>query len=171
MLPSEIPEDLYQVISEAASLRMSLKTNKNDKDSKNMLCDKEETINLLAMYYKAFHVLPSSWEYNHETALSLNLPKPPKPPKKKKIKRIPGSPPNIKRIPLNEEEHKVWMKFKTIDEAIEANECVSFPMEKRLVAVKDTDPLVDLIGEFAVDAFNKSYQTLLYSFHLLLVYE
>ncbi|GKC56150.1 hypothetical protein Tco_1083748 [Tanacetum coccineum] len=150
----EIPKVLYDVITDAASIRGSLRTNKNDKGLRRNLYAKERRIKLLAIYYKSTRELPSSWEYNHKTAIFTHVPKPLKPPKKK-IKRKIVRLPTINGTLLNEEEQKVWMKFETMNKKVKAHEFISFPMKKIQVAV--TDPVVDFILGFAVEAFNDFY--------------
>ena len=58
----EIPELLYQAISDAAIVRASLRTNKKDKGLEGLLHAKERGVNNLAMYYKLTNELPSSYE-------------------------------------------------------------------------------------------------------------
>ncbi|GJY33925.1 40S ribosomal protein S13 [Tanacetum coccineum] len=151
--PVEIPEELYKVITEAASIRGSLRTNKNDKGLKRNLYAKERRIKFLAIYYKSMKELPSSWEYNHKTKISAYVSKPAKQ-TKKKTKRTIVMLPTINGT-LNEEEQKVWMKFETMNKK-KAHEFMTFPMKMIQVAV--SDPVINLIHGFAVEAFNDSYQ-------------
>ncbi|GKC38851.1 hypothetical protein Tco_1051235 [Tanacetum coccineum] len=98
-----------------------------------------------------------------ETSFMAHIPKPPPPPpkpkpkpkrkKKKKIKITWSSPNYHGRYPLTNDEQKVWNKF-TMNDTTKANSFECYPIEN-LVTVKD-DMVVDLLGKFAVDTFNKS---------------
>ncbi|GKB90057.1 hypothetical protein Tco_0962329 [Tanacetum coccineum] len=65
--------------------------------------------------------------------------------------------PTINGTALTGEEQKVWKNFTRMNRKVEARPCVSFPMDKYLIRVKETDPVVKFIVDFAVDAFNDSY--------------
>lgn len=56
-LAPEIPEDLYQLIKKAVSMRKHLDANKKDKDAKFHLILVESRIHRLARYYKVCIVL------------------------------------------------------------------------------------------------------------------
>ncbi|GJX12222.1 hypothetical protein Tco_0202081 [Tanacetum coccineum] len=160
-MPSEIPKRLYDLIQYAARARRSLKLNSNNRFAKRKLEYYEPKIPRLAMYY--MHIseeLPSDWKYDPETSFMAHVPKPPPPPpkpkpkrKKKKIKITWSSPNYHGRYPLTNDEQKVWNKF-TMNDTTKANSFECYPIEN-LVTVKD-DMVVDLLGKFAVDTFNKS---------------
>ncbi|GJW42242.1 hypothetical protein Tco_0071041 [Tanacetum coccineum] len=162
--PSEIPKPLYDLIQNAARARKSLKLNSNNRFAKRKLEHYEPRIPRLATFYRCFHELPSNWKYDPETSFMAHVPKPPTPPpkpkpkpktKKKKIKITWSSFNYHGRYPLNKDEQKVWNEF-TVNDKTKANSCVRHPIQN-LVTVED-DMVVDLLGKFAVDTFNKSCQ-------------
>ncbi|GJW50019.1 hypothetical protein Tco_0091370 [Tanacetum coccineum] len=59
------------------------------------------------------------------------------------------------RYPLNKDEQKVWNEF-TVNDKTKANSSLRHPIQN-LVTVED-DMVVDLLGKFAVNTFNKSCQ-------------
>ncbi len=70
-LAPEIPEDLYQLIKKAVSMRKHLDANKKDKDGKFHLILVESRIHRLARYYKKARKLPPNWKYESATASTL----------------------------------------------------------------------------------------------------
>ncbi|GJT59408.1 hypothetical protein Tco_1002941 [Tanacetum coccineum] len=157
--PSEIPKPLYDLIQNAARARKSLKLNSNNRFAKRKLEHYEPRIPRLATFYRCFHELPSNWKYDPETSFMAHVPKPPTPPpkpkpkpktKKKKIKITCSSLNYHGRYPLNKDEQKGRNEF------TKANSSLRHPIQI-LVTVED-DMVVDLLGKFAVDTFNKSCQ-------------
>ncbi|RPA85324.1 hypothetical protein BJ508DRAFT_6982 [Ascobolus immersus RN42] len=70
-LAPEIPEDLYQLIKKAVSVRKHLERNRKDKDGKFRLILIESRIHRLSRYYKTVGVLPPTWKYESATASAL----------------------------------------------------------------------------------------------------
>ncbi|CAM0139030.1 ribosomal 40S subunit protein S13 [Umbelopsis sp. WA50703] len=70
-LAPEIPEDLYQLIKKAVSVRKHLERNRKDKDSKFRLILIESRIHRLARYYKTAGQLPPNWKYESSTASAM----------------------------------------------------------------------------------------------------
>lgn len=70
-LAPEIPEDLYQLIKKAVSMRKHLDKNRKDKDCKFRLILVESRIHRLARYYKRTAVLPPNFKYQSATASTL----------------------------------------------------------------------------------------------------
>lgn len=68
-LAPEIPEDLYQLIKKAVSMRKHLDANKKDKDAKFHLILVESRIHRLARYYK---VCMQAWSAHHRV-LALHV--------------------------------------------------------------------------------------------------
>eukprot|EP00899_Mesostigma_viride_P015532 jgi/Mesvir1/23980/Mv10742-RA.1 len=58
----EIPEDLYQLIKKAVSVRKHLERMRKDKDSKFRLILIESRIHRLSRYYKTTRKLPPNWK-------------------------------------------------------------------------------------------------------------
>ncbi|GJQ94765.1 hypothetical protein Tco_0005904 [Tanacetum coccineum] len=178
---TKIPQALYDAIMDADNIRKFLrKSLRTDYDLKKILDDTEKRINFLAFYYTDIdEELPRGWKYDHNTTIDAYVAKPPTPPKKKKIKRTISTHfhallmllaidmdkanetlaglPTINGTALTGEEQKVWKNFTRMNRKVEARPCVSFPMDKYLIRVKETDPVVKFIVDFAVDAFNDSY--------------
>ena len=70
-LAPQLPEDLYQLIKKAVSVRKHLEINRKDKDSKFRLILIESRIHRLARYYKRARQLPPNWKYESATASAL----------------------------------------------------------------------------------------------------
>ncbi|KAL0217894.1 hypothetical protein RCL1_008743 [Eukaryota sp. TZLM3-RCL] len=70
-LAPEIPEDLYQLMKKAVSVRNHLSRNRKDKDSKFRLILIESRIHRLARYYKQTRQLPPNWKYQASTAAQM----------------------------------------------------------------------------------------------------
>ncbi|GJY99487.1 hypothetical protein Tco_0516917 [Tanacetum coccineum] len=178
---TKIPQALYDAIKDADNIRKLLrKSLRTEYDLKKILDDTEKRINFLAFYYTDIdEELPRGWKYDHNTTIDAYVAKPPTPPKKKKIKRTISTHfhallmllvidmdkanetlaglPTINGTALTGEEQKVWKNFTRMNIKVEARPRVSFPMDKYLIRVKETDPVVKFIVDFAVDAFNDSY--------------
>ncbi|GJT59407.1 putative reverse transcriptase domain-containing protein [Tanacetum coccineum] len=160
--PSKIPKPLYDLIQNAARARKSLKLKSNNRFAKRKLEHYEPRIPHLATFYRCFHQLPSNRKYDPETSFMAHVPKLPTPrpkpkpkTKKKKIKITSSSLNYHGRYPLNKDEQKVWIEF-TVNDKTKENSCVRHPIQN-LVMVED-DMVVDLLGKFTVDTFNKSCQ-------------
>eukprot|EP01016_Furgasonia_blochmanni_P000141 TRINITY_DN0_c53_g1_i6.p1 TRINITY_DN0_c53_g1~~TRINITY_DN0_c53_g1_i6.p1 ORF type:complete len:176 (+),score=51.06 TRINITY_DN0_c53_g1_i6:1-528(+) len=67
----QIPEDLYNLIKKAVSVRRHLERNRKDKDSKFRLILIESRIHRLTRYYRKTKKLPPSWRYDSATASAL----------------------------------------------------------------------------------------------------
>lgn len=67
----EIPEDLFNLIKKAVSIRKHLERNRKDIDSKYRLILVESRIHRLARYYKTKRQLPPTWKYESATASAL----------------------------------------------------------------------------------------------------
>mmetsp|Transcript_68165 Transcript_68165/g.79312 ORF Transcript_68165/g.79312 Transcript_68165/m.79312 type:complete len:152 (+) Transcript_68165:53-508(+) len=67
----EIPEDLYNLIKKAVSVRKHLEKFRKDKDSKFRLILIESRIHRLARYYRTSKKLPPNWRYDSATASAL----------------------------------------------------------------------------------------------------
>lgn len=70
-LAPALPEDLYQLIKKAVSVRKHLERNRNDVDSKFRLILVESRIHRIARYYKTARQLPPNWRYESATASTL----------------------------------------------------------------------------------------------------
>lgn len=66
-----IPEDMYQLIKKAVSMRKHLEKNRKDKDSKYRLILCESRIHRLARYYKKSGAVPPNWKYESSTASAM----------------------------------------------------------------------------------------------------
>ncbi|GJY44188.1 40S ribosomal protein S13 [Tanacetum coccineum] len=129
--------DLYLLIKKAVAIRKHLETNKNDNDSKLKLISAERRIRYLACMHKNNKHLPRRWKYNPVTASTIFLTEkglapsqsgailpdsqgkgsgchqpPPLNPNRKV--------PNMYRVPLKDEDHKSWLKFRNLDQSTEA---------------------------------------------------
>merc|ERR1711974_181893 len=67
----ELPEDLYQLIKKAVSVRKHLERNRKDKDAKFRLILIEARIHRVSRYYKEACTLPPNWKYESATAAAL----------------------------------------------------------------------------------------------------
>merc|ERR1712063_85634 len=67
----KIPEDLYNMIKKAVSIRKHLGVNRKDKDSKYRLILVESRIHRLTRYYRRTHVVAPTWRYDSSTASAL----------------------------------------------------------------------------------------------------
>ena len=67
----EIPEDLYQLIKKAVSVRKHLERFRKDMDAKFRLILIESRIHRLARYYKTSGQLSPNWKYESSTASTL----------------------------------------------------------------------------------------------------
>ena len=67
----QIPEDLYNLIKKAVSIRKHLEKNRKDKDSKFRLILVEARIHRLTRYYRKTQKLPPNWRYDSATASTL----------------------------------------------------------------------------------------------------
>ena len=67
----KIPEDLYNLIKKAVSIRKHLEKNRKDKDSKFRLILIESRIHRLARYYRTTRKLPANWKYESATASTM----------------------------------------------------------------------------------------------------
>ncbi|KAL3901497.1 MAG: hypothetical protein SGCHY_000567 [Lobulomycetales sp.] len=67
----EIPEDLYQLIKKAVSVRKHLERNRKDCDAKFRLILIESRVHRLSRYYKTVGNLPPNWKYESATASTL----------------------------------------------------------------------------------------------------
>eukprot|EP00344_Euplotes_crassus_P002202 CAMPEP_0197009928 /NCGR_PEP_ID=MMETSP1380-20130617/52081_1 /TAXON_ID=5936 /ORGANISM="Euplotes crassus, Strain CT5" /LENGTH=151 /DNA_ID=CAMNT_0042431503 /DNA_START=34 /DNA_END=489 /DNA_ORIENTATION=+ len=70
-LAPELPEDLYQLIKKAVSVRKHLEKNRKDKDAKFRLILIESKIHRLARYYRLAGTIPPNWKYESATASTL----------------------------------------------------------------------------------------------------
>ena len=70
-LAPELPEDLYQLIKKAVSVRKHLEKQRKDKDSKFRLILIESRIHRLARYYRTNGTLPPNWKYESATASAM----------------------------------------------------------------------------------------------------
>ncbi|GJT71000.1 hypothetical protein Tco_1030286 [Tanacetum coccineum] len=161
--PSEIPKRLYDLIQKVAKLNESVKLNSNNRFAKSKLEYYKPYICAAVAYYKVTNQLPCGWKYDPETSFMAHVPKPPTPlkpkpkpkmKKKKKIKITWSSYNYHGSYPMNKDEQKIWNLFIVTDKA-EANKHEQYPYEKHLHTVDDV-MVVDLLGKFAVNTFNKS---------------
>eukprot|EP00997_Jenningsia_sp_PLL12_P008310 NODE_5066_length_605_cov_196.401079_g4373_i0.p1 GENE.NODE_5066_length_605_cov_196.401079_g4373_i0~~NODE_5066_length_605_cov_196.401079_g4373_i0.p1 ORF type:complete len:152 (-),score=25.10 NODE_5066_length_605_cov_196.401079_g4373_i0:73-528(-) len=67
----EIPEDLYNMIKKAVTVRKHLEKSRKDKASKYRLLLIESRIHRLARWYRKVKQLPSKWKYESSTASTL----------------------------------------------------------------------------------------------------
>merc|ERR1711988_1844670 len=70
-LAPEIPEDLYQLIKKAVTVRKHLDRHRKDKDSKFRLILIESRIHRVSRYYKLAKALPPNWKYESSTASAM----------------------------------------------------------------------------------------------------
>jgi len=70
-LAPELPEDLYQLIKKAVSVRKHLERNRQDKDAKFRLILIESRIHRLARYYRTDRKLAANFKYESATASTL----------------------------------------------------------------------------------------------------
>jgi len=67
----QIPEDLYNLIKKAVSVRKHLEKNRKDTDSKYRLILIESRVHRLVRYYRRTKQLPGNWRYDSATASAL----------------------------------------------------------------------------------------------------
>jgi small subunit ribosomal protein S13e len=67
----KIPEDLYNLIKKAVSIRKHLEKNRKDKDSKFRLILVESRIHRLTRYYRRTQKVAPNWRYDSQTASAL----------------------------------------------------------------------------------------------------
>merc|ERR1711974_393198 len=70
MTPS-IPEDLYNLIKKAVSVKKHLDVNRRDADAKYHLVLIEARIHRLARYYRRAKMIAPTWRYTSSTATAL----------------------------------------------------------------------------------------------------
>ncbi|KCV69502.1 40S ribosomal protein S13 [Fonticula alba] len=70
-LAPEIPEDLYQLVKKAVSIRKHLERFRKDKDAKFRLILVESRIHRLARYYRTAGTIPPNWKYESSTASAM----------------------------------------------------------------------------------------------------
>ena len=70
-LAPEIPEDMYNLIKKAVTMRKHLERNRRDTGCKFRLILVESRIHRLARYYKKTKALPATWKYESATAASM----------------------------------------------------------------------------------------------------
>ncbi|MBR9679446.1 MAG: 30S ribosomal protein S15 [Candidatus Altiarchaeota archaeon] len=66
--PSELPQDLFDLMKRAVNLRHHLETNRMDKHSRRGLQQIEMKILRLVKYYRASGKIPANWKYSPSTA-------------------------------------------------------------------------------------------------------
>ena len=67
----QIPEDLYNLIKKAVSIRKHLERNRKDTDAKFRLILVESRIHRLSRYFRKTGQLPPTWKYESATASAL----------------------------------------------------------------------------------------------------
>jgi len=67
----QIPEDLYNLIKKAVSVRKHLEKNRKDRDSKFRLILIESRIHRLVRYYRKTKQVTPNWRYDSATASAL----------------------------------------------------------------------------------------------------
>jgi small subunit ribosomal protein S13e len=70
-LAPEIPEDLYNLIKKAVTIRKHMERSRNDKDGKYRLILVESRIHRLVRYHKKYQHLPATWKYDSASASAL----------------------------------------------------------------------------------------------------
>ena len=70
-LAPRLPEDLYNLIRKAVTMRKHLATFRKDKDAKFRLILVESRIHRLARYYRSKRQLPPNWRYDSSNASTL----------------------------------------------------------------------------------------------------
>ncbi|KAL1894640.1 ribosomal 40S subunit protein S13 [Ceratocystis pirilliformis] len=70
-LAPELPEDLFNLIKKAVTVRKHLERNRKDKDAKFHLILIESRIHRLARYYRRIAQLPPNWKYESANASTL----------------------------------------------------------------------------------------------------
>ncbi|PWA60795.1 hypothetical protein CTI12_AA380060 [Artemisia annua] len=130
--PSEIPKDLYDLIQNAAKAREFLNRNPDNRSAKRKLEDYELMIHIDSVFYRCdTDELPDDWRY---------------------------SPNYHGSYPMNDGYAKdVWDEFRMKDTA-EARDHLFYPIDEFLNMVDKDHKVVDLLGRFAVDTFNRSCQ-------------
>nr|GEU82417.1 40S ribosomal protein S13 [Tanacetum cinerariifolium] len=159
--PLEIPQSLYDLIQKVAKFTESLKVNPDNRFAKRKLKYYEPCMRGAVAYHRALDELPLTWKYDPETFFMAHVPKPPTPSKpkpktKKKIKITWKSYNYHGSYSLNYDELKVWNSFRMTEKA-ESNEFEEYPYREHLHTVGDV-MVVDLLGKFAINTFNKSCQ-------------
>jgi len=67
----QLPEDLYNLIKKAVSIRKHLERNRKDIDAKYRLILVESRIHRLSRYFRKTGQLPPTWKYESATASAL----------------------------------------------------------------------------------------------------
>ncbi|GJR13409.1 hypothetical protein Tco_0796061 [Tanacetum coccineum] len=164
-----IPPGLYLDIQKALALTNHSKTNKNHRLSIAELRETEIRIRSRVEYFKKAKMLPRGWTY--DLANASNLVPDTSPPKV-----IPRSSeekpvrccapwvidpneifPQTTNVPLNEEEKKIWLGFKEFDKTNPGHfviHCAT--LEEHRTPIEVDNPIVSLVGNFAVAAFNEA---------------
>ncbi|XP_071697904.1 uncharacterized protein [Rutidosis leptorrhynchoides] len=160
--PMKLPEKLYDLVVEAVELGKSLKANPENPKFVKRLNYIESGIRLLGNIYKKKKVLPRDWKFVLDIATTLvdngclvKL-------KESDIAYPKPRPvPQTSGIPLTEEEKQIWQCFIETDKETPAlgSISLSYPEKERRPIVLE-DPMVGVIGNFAVDTFNKVYEML-----------
>ncbi|RPA87729.1 ribosomal protein S15, partial [Ascobolus immersus RN42] len=70
-LVPDVPEDLYQLIKKAVTVRKHLERNCKDKDGKFRLILIESRIHRLSRYYRTIGTLLPTWKYESATTSAL----------------------------------------------------------------------------------------------------
>ncbi|GKA16796.1 microrchidia 7-like protein [Tanacetum coccineum] len=163
-----IPPGLYLDIQKALALTNHLK-NKYHRPSIAELRETEIRIRSRVVYFKKAKMLPRGWTY--DLANASNLVPDTSPPKviphssEKKPARCcahwvidPNEVfPQTTKVPLNEEEKKIWLGFKKLDETNPGHFGINLAtLEEHRTPIEVDNPIVSLVGNFAVAAFNEA---------------
>ncbi|GKD88662.1 hypothetical protein Tco_1364169, partial [Tanacetum coccineum] len=149
-----VPESLYMSIQKALVLEKQLEENSRKEELKSKLRYAKDRASL----HKRSNTLPSDWKYHPLTARHRVPNKSPAP-----IPTFPKK--NTRRNPHNKSapfgNWIAWREFKALDEAAKITTLTGlpYPMNEKIKNPLEKDSgVVHWIGDFAVKAFNDSYQ-------------
>ncbi|GJW91686.1 hypothetical protein Tco_0169239 [Tanacetum coccineum] len=163
-----VPWEIYCFIREALDLRKHFETKKNDEEYLMDLESAEGCIKSLAEDYKVLEELPPDWQYDPATAKDFTAVKPSIATRKDKcsfkgrdhccapLKKPLRLYPKTDDVPLTKDEKKIWKEFREFDKDIPGLGSISLhDYEKERIPVYVDNPIVRLIGCFAINAFNE----------------
>ncbi|XP_071717907.1 uncharacterized protein [Rutidosis leptorrhynchoides] len=175
--PMKIPRDLYDLIKEAVQHRRRFKSHPDNQSYKDAVLGAEYDIEVVSDMYKGDD-LPRKWKYDPDIAQNLvennrlvpveykdtvTYAKINEPPREIEI-------PETRFVHLNEREKTIWLDFKKFanrpryelrsnpKRKISDHHLRGHANELRLLQIDH--PMAILVGNFAVDTFNKAYQLL-----------
>ncbi|XP_071712717.1 uncharacterized protein [Rutidosis leptorrhynchoides] len=165
VLPVKLPVELYDFTVAAVKLRRRLKEeNLENPELIECVLSAEEGIRVYSNVFKNWD-LPRKWEYDPDIAATLvdngSLVRLEYKDTKAYARWItPRRVPKTSGVPLSEEEKVIWQRFIESDKDTPALRSINLDDQrmKQSKSIELDDPMVDLIGNFAVNTYNEAYR-------------